>query len=382
VHLPFSLATYADRLRRVRARMERDGLEGVVVTMPDNINWLTGYDTIGYLWFQALLVPAHGEPVFLTRTMEGAGVDRTSCITDARYYDIVTQDPIALTVDLVRELGLAHGTLGVETSAFTLLPSQWDALRAGLSEVAFRDASGVVAEERVVKTPEELTYQRRAAQMADRALAVAVEALRPGISETEIAGVISLALGEAGSEYAAIPPMVVSGERTPMIHALARPRAIGAGDVVLLELAGVCNRYHAVLMRTAVVGRPSPRVRATAEALEEAMAAAIAACTPGADAGAPDRACNAVLARHDLVRRRAHRIGYSLGIAYPPTWLEPMVLAEGDPHRIQPGMSFTLEPNLYLPDEGFGIKLGETVACTEDGTESLSALGHELIVVD
>jgi Xaa-Pro dipeptidase len=167
-----------------------------------------------------------------------------------------------------------------------------------------------------------------------------------------------------------------------MIHALARPRTIGAGDVVLLELAGVCNRYHAVLMRTAVVGRPSPRVRATAECLEEAMAAAIAACTPGADAAAPDRACNAVLARHDLVRRRAHRIGYSLGIAYPPTWLEPMVLAEGDPHRIQPGMSFTLEPNLYLPDEGFGMKLGETVVCTAEGPESLSSLDHGLIVVD
>jgi Xaa-Pro aminopeptidase len=97
---------------------------------------------------------------------------------------------------------------------------------------------------------------------------------------------------------------------------------------------------------------------------------------------APDEACNEVLARRDFARHRAHRIGYSLGVAYAPTWLEPMVLAPGDPHRFQPGMSFTLEPNLSLPADGFGIKLGETVACTEDGPESLSRLGHQLIVVD
>jgi Xaa-Pro dipeptidase len=382
VQLPFSLETYAERLRRVRARMAREDLDAVLVSMPDNLNWLTGYDTIGYLWFQVLLVPADGAPVFLTRTLEAPGVEGTSCIEDARYYDIVTQDPVALAVDLVRERGLAAARLGVETWAFTLLPAQWDALRAGLPEAAFRDASGLVAEERVVKSPEELAYQRRAAQMADRALAEAVLALRPGVSETTIAGVIARALGEAGSEHAAIPPMVVSGERTPMMHALARPRTIGAGDVVLLELAGVCNRYHAVLMRTAVVGRPSPRVRDAAECLEEAIAAAIAACTRGASVAAPDEACNEVLARRDFARHRAHRIGYSLGVAYAPTWLEPMVLAPGDPHRFQPGMSFTLEPNLSLPADGFGIKLGETVACTEDGPESLSRLGHQLIVVD
>jgi Xaa-Pro dipeptidase len=381
VQLPFSLATYAERIARVQARLEREGLDAVLVSMPDNLNWLTGYDTIGYLWFQLLVVPAHGEPVFVTRTMEAAGVEGTSCLRDARYYDIVTEDPVALAVDVLRERGLAVARLGVELSAFSLPPAQWEALREGLPGAELRDASGVVAAERLVKTPEELAYQRRAAQMADLALLATVDALRPGVSETELAGVASMALGEAGSEYAAIPPLIVSGERTPMMHALASGRTLAAGDVVLIELAGVAARYHAVLMRTAVVGRPTARVRAVADSLEEAMAAAIAACVPGAESAAADRAANAVLGRLDLVRRRAHRIGYSLGVAYPPTWLEPMVLAEGDPHRLQPGMSFTLEPNLYLPDEGFGMKLGETVTVTPDGPESLTAIGHGLIVV-
>jgi Xaa-Pro dipeptidase len=88
-----------------------------------------------------------------------------------------------------------------------------------------------------------------------------------------------------------------------------------------------------------------------------------------------------VLAELELVRRRCHRIGYSIGVAYPPGWLEPMMLVAGDPHVLGPGMSFSLEPNLTLADEGFGIKIGETVVCTEGGTERLSAVDLALTEV-
>jgi len=380
--LAFPVHTYHERLGRVLDRMRSEEIDAVLVTMPDNINWLTGYDTLGYLWFQCLLITDRlDEPRFLTRTMESAGVHYTSCIRDARYYDIVSEDPVAKVVDWVSELSLQSGRIGVELSSFTLLPYQWDQLRAALPDARFVDATNTVAEERVVKSTLEQEYQRKAARAADLALMAGVEALEPGISETAVAGIMAEALGAAGSEHAAIPPMIVSGERTQMIHALARPRAIGQGDLVILELAGVCNRYHAVLMRTASLGEPSLRARDVAAWLAEAHAAAIAEVRPGADPDAPNRACNAVLERVGLVENRAHRIGYSLGIAYAPTWLEPMMLAEGDPHTMQPGMSFTIEPNLWLPDEGFGVKLGETVACTADGPVSLSQLPHDLIVV-
>jgi Xaa-Pro dipeptidase len=117
--------------------------------MPDNVNWLTGYDTLGYLWFQCLLVTDRlDEPRFLTRTMESAGVHYTSCIRDARYYDIVSQDPVAIVVGWVTELGLEGSRIGVELSSFTLLPHQWDALRDALPGAEFVDATTTVAEER------------------------------------------------------------------------------------------------------------------------------------------------------------------------------------------------------------------------------------------
>ena len=107
-------------------------------------------------------------------------------------------------------------------------------------------------------------------------------------------------------------------------------------------------------------------------------APALAAVKPGTGVHLPDDACNEVLAERDLVRRRCHRIGYSLGVAYPPGWLEPMTLVAGDQHVFETNQSFTVEPNLSLPDRGFGLKLGDTVLCTPDGAESLSTLPHGL----
>jgi Xaa-Pro dipeptidase len=266
-------------------------------------------------------------------------------------------------------------------ASFTVLPAQWETLRRELPDARFRDGSLVVAEVRLVKEPQEVAYQRQAARWADIGLRAALEALRPGLTEVHLAGIVSEALGGAGSEYAAIPPMVASGERSPMVHAMPSRRAISPGDVVIIELAGVCHRYHAVVMRTAVLGSPPRRVADVAACLEEAIEAAIPKVAPGARAGEPEAACNEVLAGMDLVRRRCHRIGYSLGLAYPPTWLEAMFLHETDSHRIAPNMSFTIEPNLTLPDEGFGLKMGDTVLCTDGGGESLSSLGHGLVTV-
>lgn len=383
MELPFSLPTYDDRLRRVRARMTAQGLDGLLVSMPDVVHWLTGVSSVGYLWPQMLVIDSSdAEPEYITRTTEEPGVHMLSWLRSPRVYDIATEDSIEVMADSVRKRGLDKATVGIELGAFTLLPGNWDRLRALLPDVRWVDATNLVPEERLIKSPAEIAYQTQAAEMADYAMEQVFAAIRPGVSETELAGIASRALGEAGSEYAAIPPMVVSGERSAMVHGMASRRTLSRGDVVCVEFAGVVHRYHAVLMRTAVVGQPTPRVQEVADCVERATEAAIAASGPGAPAPAPDDACNAILGELDLVRRRCHRIGYSLGVAYPPGWLEPMTLVEGDNHILAPGMSFTVEPNLHLPDEGFGMKMGDTVLCTESGARSLSRLPHTLHIAD
>lgn len=382
MELAFDVPTYRSRVGSARDAMREHNLDGLISTLPDAIHWFTGFDTIGYLWSQALLIDHNeGDPTLFTRTTEEPGVRQTTFIADPVLYDIATTDPVELLAEAVRKGGMASGRLGIDLAAFTLLPSNWERLKAALPEVEWMDTTEIVADLRLVKTPAELAYQYQAAEMADHAMRTALEAVRPGISEVELAGVAAHALGEAGSEYVAIPPMVVSGPRSAMVHGMASRRTISRGDVVCIELGASVHRYHAIVMRTAVVGAATSRVREVAACLREAYEAAVAAVGPGVRPEAPDEAANGVLARLDLVRRRCHRIGYSLGIAYPPGWLEPMTLVAGDKHILSPGMSFSIEPNLTLGDEGFGLKLGDTVHCTAQGGERLSGIDPEMVEV-
>lgn len=383
MQLAFDVATYRERIERVRKSLRDQGIDAILVTMPDSIHWLTGYDTIGYLWTQGLLIDqSDAEPTLHTRTTEEPGVKETSWLTTGIFYDIAKVDPMEVQAQTLRSRGLDKGKIAVDMQAFTFLPASWERMKKALPEAEFVDGSEIVPELRLIKSPAELAYQRQAAAMADYAMSEAFAALRPGLSEVELAGIISRALGEAGSEYAAIPPMVVSGPRSALVHGMATRRTISLGDVVCMEFAGTVHRYHGIVMRTAVIGKPSAEIAETAAVLEEAVEVAIKGCKIGAPVHQPDDDCNAVLDRLDLSRRRCHRLGYSTGIAYPPGWLEPMTLVAGDSHRFEAGMSFSVEPNLTLLDRGFGMKQGDTVEAGPDGGVSMSALGHGLTVID
>ncbi len=379
----FSLATYRERQKKAQAQLGKVDLDALLVTAPDNIHYLTGFDSLGYLWYQALILSSRVQPAcFLTRTSEMPCVHELSAIEDGVYYDIATQDPLELVAQALTDAGLASGRIGLEMESFTFSPAQYLRLQKLLPKARFVDGSTLIAGQRLIKSAEEIAYQRTAARMADAAMRAAFACIRPGLSEVQLAGEMARALGEAGSEYAAISPIVAAGRRSTMTHAMPQRQVISAGDVVILELAGVCNRYHAVLMRTVVLGKPNPRVREVADLLSAAFKAAVDAAKPGAPVGNANAACNQVLNRLDLAKARVHRIGYSLGIAYPPSWLEAMIVDESDAHLFAPNMSFTIEPNLSLYDEGFGLKLGDTVLCGESGSSSLSELAPTAIVLD
>jgi len=378
----FPAQTYLERIDAIKRRLINQALEALVVNNPSNINYLSGFDSLGFLWYQSLIIsPKMTEPIFITRTSEEPCAWELSCIENAIFYDITKEDPLRIVAEMLAQAGLSHARVGLEMSASTFSPLQFQSLCGYLSEAHFEDGSLVVAEERLIKSPQEIAYQRSAARMADLGMQAAFDALRPGISEVEVAGIVARALGEAGSEYAAISPMCATGRRSTMTHAMPHRQTISYGDVVILEHAGVCNRYHATLMRTAVIGQPTPRIQEVSTLLTEAFNAALDMAKPGTPVAKVNRVCNGILDRIDLSCTRVHRIGCSLGLAYPSTLLEAMTIDATDEHVFKPNMSFSIEPNLSLYNEGFGIKLGDTVLCGSEGSCSLSALLPELMII-
>jgi len=233
------------------------------------------------------------------------------------------------------------------------------------------DATRLLGQPRLIKSPAEMAYLTRAARMAQAGLDAARETLAPGITEIDLATAIELALRRAGSDYWSIPTALASGTRSAAGHGTPRARAIRMGDVVHVEFAGVAARYHAVAAHTMAAGEPAPRAREVYDAARASLAAGIAAIRPGVVVAEVEEASLEPLRQAGLADAAPMRFGYGIGVAYPPIWLEPLQISRGSDQVMAPGMVFVLHAYLQLEDERLGVLQGGTYALTGDGVEML-----------
>lgn len=376
--LPFPRAEFDRRLRHVQVLLQADRLDGALLFDPANIYYLTGYQSIGYFTYQALLLPARGAPTLISRKVNQFLARVTPSLGEFIPVED-TEDPMEVSLRALRA-GEGPGTLGVEMSAWTLTVPAFERLREQ-SGWKLVDWSGVVERQRISKSPREVQRIRRAARAAEAGLQAALEVLTPGATENDVAAAMHRASIGAGSEYLGHPPLVASGERSALCFATWRRRRLRRGDVVFLEAAGCVDRYHAILARTAVLGKPARKVRQVAEILIQALEAALAAIRPGVTSGEVDRACRGVIQRAGYGDRFVHRTAYSIGIGFPPDWGEGKTLAlrKDDPTVLQPGMTFHVVPTIF--EEDFGMGFSETVQVTARGCEVITRFPRQLVAV-
>ena len=378
--LPFAADIFAARLRIVQADIEARGLAGALLFDPENMFWLTGYQTIGYFTFQTMYVPRSGEPVLVARV-----VNRDLALahpTIGRFVDIVdTADPVTVLADFLESSVGTGRPVGLETRSWDLTVRDYHHLKSRCA-LELVDWNGVIEPHRIVKSAEEIERMRQAARAAEAGLRAAINAVAPGRTENDIAAAMYSANIAAGSEYLGHPPLVVTGRTTALCFAMWRRREIKEGDVVLLEAAGCIDRYHAMLSRPVVVGAPQARHREAADALREVLETAIAAIRPGLTAGEVDEACRRALKARGLDTYFRHRAAYGIGIGFPPNWSEGHIYAirPGDPLVLQPNMTFHVIPTLFLED--FGMCFSDSVRVTDEGCEPLTSFPRKLFVAE
>jgi len=372
-NLPFGLEEYAARLGRLRAGMARRGIDAALVSIPENIYYLTGYTTLGYYMYQTLVVPIDDEPLLLTYREELINIQRLSWLERQATYS-VTEDPIHVTAQTLREMGLAGKRLSIEESGYFFPIRTYGRLLAELDGTTWLDGSGLVEAGRLVKSEAEVDYIRQAATAAMAGMVAALDMARPGRTENDVAAEVYRATLRHGSEYPGSPPYVISGERSGLPHGTWEGRRLRDGDIVFLEFSGCVKRYSAAMMRTAFIGDPPRSVRQRADAVLDGLHAAIAAIRPGATSGEVDRACRRAMLRHG-VGEHTHETGYSIGVCYPPGWNEShiMNLHPGDRTVLRPNMVFHLVPSLIVPELNGHVGFSETVVVTETGCEVLTS---------
>jgi Xaa-Pro dipeptidase len=240
------------------------------------------------------------------------------------------------------------------------------------------DASELVSSLRVVKSAAELAYVRRAGELADAAWLRALAACQPGNSESDILAEIYGTILRGGGDPAAGRFVCGAAENALLCRYFTGKGTIAAADQVNIEFAAAYRHYHVALMRTALTGTPSPEHLRMHAANVEALEACQRVLVPGRTYGDLFDTHAEVLDRHGYKHARLNACGYSLGAAYPPTWMEWPMVFTGNPVVLEPGMVVFLHMILLDSETGKAMALGETYVVTEGPPERLSRLDHAL----
>lgn len=378
--LIFSMKEYDRRLADVRSGMESRHLDAFICTTPENIFYLSGYQTTGYFMFQALVVPLESEPFMVVRRLEESNVISRTWVEEYRHYTD-TEDPMTVMRFAMREMKLHAGRVGYEKQSWFFRAHEQEQLFSSMQDCTFVDASGLVDNARLRKSPEELAVMRRAARATEAGIRAGIGAVAEGVTENDIAAEIQYAMTKAGSEYPAMAPFVASGWRGALGHTTWEGRRVEANENVFIEVAGCVHRYHVAMMRSVFVGDPPPEVLEAERLILDAMDASLAVIHAGVSSGDVDAQNRYVLERYSFGGTQATRSGYSIGIAFAPDWGEGHILdiKAGDHREIGEHMTFHLIPWLQMPGE-FGMGLSETIEVTHSGCQFFCDIPRKLTV--
>jgi ectoine hydrolase len=387
--LHFAMDEFAARLARTRAAMETAGIALLIVSDPSNMGWLTGYDGWSFYVHQCVVVPAEGEPLWFGREQDANGARRTCWLHPDNilfypddYVQSAVRHPMEVLARIVRDRGWELlSAIGVEMDNYWFSAAAFAALRDGLGQARFKDATSLVNWQRAVKSPRELEYMRRAARIVEAMHARILERVEPGMRKCDIVAEIYDAgirgVDGYGGDYPAIVPLLPSGEDASAPHLTWNEKPLHRGEGTFFEIAGCYRRYHCPISRTIFLGRPTRLFREAEKAVLEGIEAGLAAARPGNACEQVANAFLAVLARYGIEKRS--RCGYPIGLSYPPDWGErTMSLRPGDLTLLEPGMCFHFMTGLWF--ETMGLEITESFVITESGAECLAAVPRKLFV--
>ena len=266
-------------------------------------------------------------------------------------------------------------TIGIEGEHFTL--GEAKRLNSLLpSSVTLKPASAAVEQARMVKDENELQRLRAAVRLGASLFERALEVLRPGVKEVDVAAEMEFAARRAGAEGMSFPTIIASGPRSALPHGRASGQTIAAGGFVVCDFGVILESYCSDQTRTVWVGPPAEEARQAYEAVREAQQAAIDAVAPGVAVSEVDAAARKSLTKAGLAKHFTHSTGHGVGLEIH----EAPRVAAGQKEVLRPGMVITIEPGVYFPGK-WGVRIEDMVAVTESGCEVLTPTSKDFLAV-
>jgi Xaa-Pro aminopeptidase len=357
------------RQRKLREHLAKARFDGLLISHLPNIRYLCGFTGSAGL----LLVEEAGSVFF----------------TDVRY-DIQAHEEVKTAKIVIVRKGLFAGvgellnrrrkhvrgwTIGIEAEHFTVAEKK-RFIQARPSWVTLKDSASFIEQARMVKDADELNRIRAAVVLGAGLFERALEVLRPGVKETEVAGEMEYAARRRGAEEMSFPTIIASGARSALPHGRASGQPIAPGGFVVCDFGVILAGYCSDQTRSVWVGPVPAEARQAYEAVRESQAAAVNAVRPGVTVGAVDEAARKVLRKARLGRYFTHSTGHGVGLEIH----EAPRVAAGQSEILQPGMVITIEPGVYFPGK-WGLRIEDMVAVTASGCEVLTPTSKEFLAV-
>jgi Xaa-Pro aminopeptidase len=354
---------YANRRRRVAKELQRRGLDCLLVSHPANWYYLTGFT---------------GDSGVLI-----VGARKTTLITDGRFTIQAGEESPGIQLELQK--GSLNTFVGewlkqrkVRRAGYD--PDQWTVARLKALQKASGvkcraiETAGVVESLRMKKDAPELAVMRKAAILAGEVLEGALQLLKPGVRENEIAAEMEYQMKKRGASGPSFETIVAFGERSALPHARPTAKRLRKNEFVVLDLGVILAHYCSDITRTVHVGRASQQARKWYRAVQEANLAATTAVSAGVTCGEVDAAAREVLKKNGLETYFVHSTGHGLGLEVH----ESPRVARGQPVRLEAGNVITIEPGVYVEGVG-GIRIEDDVVVGNRGREVLTRVARDLI---
>ena len=376
------------RVEKARAQMAAHGLDALLVWKDENVRYLTGLRAQLIAGksssLNGVLFPRDGEPILLA-----SGGERDRVLAKMPWIARVHVIPImedrgliegfvgSVLRPLLAECGLLNGRVGTDQPTMLLI----ETLRRLLPDLELVDGDAAMQRARLIKLPEEVAIIEEACAIGDAVTRRALDAVREGRRECEVAGDAMQTLYYLGGEMAhVITPFVASGEHMSPPHRICSDKLIRNRDICFIDIGAMWNGYFADIGRMTVVGKPSQRQKEVYTAVQRGLEAGIAMMRPGNTNVDVSDAIVAKIAEFGLADHLFSLfIGHGIGIgANEPPYIGE-TLQGASVYDLQPGMVFAVEPLVWVPDVegGAGVRIEDMVLVTDGAPRVLSRVDYE-----
>jgi Xaa-Pro dipeptidase len=355
------------------------------------MNYLTGYDGWSFYVPQAVVVSLDEEqPVWIGRGMDANGARHTTFLSGDNiigypddYVQSTVKHPMNFIAGEIKGRGWHKKSIGLEMDAYYFSARGFVELQKDLPEANFKDGNLLVSWVRVIKSGREIEYMKQAGIISERVMQTALDKLSPGVRECDVVAAVyqtqMSGTTEFGGDYPAIVPMMPTGEKTSAPHLTWTDEPYKSEQMVNLELAACRHRYHSPLARTAYLGKnPPQKLSSLADHTVEGLNLALEAIKPGMRCEDVERVWRKHIAKAGL--EKESRIGYSMGLNYPPDWGEHTAsLRPGDKTVLAPNMTFHMILGMWM--DNYGFECSESFRVTEGGCETFADFPRKLFQI-